>query len=97
MAMSVLAFGSGRPPQGPQRRRVARVQRDIARLLRSALAGDVAAQPLAARFRPYLGKLVEAFKAGYPSRQLEPRQFAAREDMDVGLDHLRMVERAGPQ
>jgi transposase len=35
----------------------------IARLLRSALAGDVAAQPLAARFRPYLGKLVEAFKA----------------------------------
>jgi hypothetical protein len=82
-AMSVLAFASGRPPHGPQRRGAARVQRDIARLLRSALAGDVAAQPLAARFRPYLGKLVEAFKAACPGRQLEPRQFAAREDMDV--------------
>jgi len=69
----------------------------IARLLRSALAGDVAAQPLAARFRPYLGKLVEAFKAACPGRKLEPRQFAAREDMDVGLDRLRVVEGAGPQ
>ena len=66
----------------------------IARLLRSALAGDVAAQPLAARFRPYLGKLVEAFKAACPGRKLEPRQFAAREDMDVGLDRLRVVEGA---
>ena len=62
-----------------------------------ALSGDVAAQPLAAFFRPELGELVEGLEGRDAGGELNPRQLAAGEDVHVGCDLLRAVERAGAQ
>src|SRR5438477_537731 len=69
----------------------------IARKERSGLAGDIAAQPFAARLGPHLGELVEALEAARPGGQLEPRQLAAGEDVDVRGERFGPVERPGAQ
>src|SRR5712692_1494226 len=44
---------------------------------------------------PDLGELVEGLEGGRVRRKIQPGQFAAREDVDVGLDGVRIIERAG--
>src|SRR5215468_1680866 len=52
----------------------------------STFAGNIAAQPFLTGGRPHLGNFVESLEGGFVRRQLQPRQFAPSEDVDVGLD-----------
>src|SRR5205823_11514567 len=84
---AVLTYGPGFPD-------LCQITRAIAR---SILPGDVAVEALAARFGPEFGELVERREGRDARRQLDPRQFAAGEDVDVGRDPLRLVERPRAQ
>src|SRR5207248_11556846 len=73
----------------------ARIRSPIKRR-RSALAGDIAAQPVLTGGRPDIRDFVERLDGGLTRRQLQPRQFASGEDVDVGLDPFRMIEGPDP-
>src|SRR5439155_22842667 len=63
---------------------------------RSALPGDVAAQPFLTGGRPDLGDLVERLEGRLAGRQWQPWQLASREDVHVGLDLFGVVQGADP-
>src|SRR5260370_17988742 len=63
----------------------------------SARTLDIAPEALAAFGRPEFGELVECRECRDAVRQLDPRQFAADEDVDVGRDRVGLVERPGAQ
>ena len=46
--------------------------------------------------RPVLLALVVPGHGGHPARELHPRLFRGREDMDVGRQEIRLVEGADP-
>src|ERR1700730_4861960 len=62
----------------------------------SALPGYVTAQPLLTGGRPDLRDFVKRLEGGLTRRQLEPRQLASGEDVDVGLDPFRMIQGPDP-
>ncbi len=60
---------------------------------RLALRRDIPARALLARGRPHVVNLVRSLERSRTFRQSHPRQLAPREDMNVGHNSVRMVER----
>ncbi len=63
--------------------------------LRSLLLRPVAAQPFQAFGRPDLVDLIKLLERGHTFGQIQPRHFAPREDVNVGSDRVRSIERPG--
>ena len=58
------------------------------------MSGQAAAQPLLALRRPYFVDLVDRIEYPRSLWELQPRQLAPREDVNIGRHRLSIIERA---